>query len=171
MGSDEARLGLALSVVSHRCDHQVGAVVGQHQDPGRRLDLAERDIDAELARDGPRHIDLVTLPRRPSAGAEQRIVVAHADADPAAAKDADQTVDAGLGACAGDSGCCTRIVEHPGQCGIGRTVSPRQSWQRGTQARRKDTSEKPHANGMQNQPSDEAAPISTMCISAKACGP
>ena len=83
---------LALCVVSHRGDDEIHAAVGQHRDPGRRFDFGEGDIDAELVRNGPRHIDLITLPRLSNAGAEQRIVVAHPDADLAGAEDADQPV-------------------------------------------------------------------------------
>ena len=125
---DEARLAVALGVVAHGGDGEVDAVLGQQRDAGRRVDADELDLDAELAADRQRHVDLVALARLAGAGGEQRIVVANADADAPGAEDADQSVGIGLRAGARQRGARRPAAAAParrrGICPAGRAAAP-----------------------------------------------
>ena len=92
MRPDEAHLAVALGVVAHRGDHQVDAVLADHRDAGGGVDAVELHLDAEPFGDGVCNVDLVAGPLVTLACREQRIVVAHADPDTAAAQHLGQPV-------------------------------------------------------------------------------
>src|SRR5207253_7085439 len=116
MRADEPHLIVAERVMAHRCDCQIDLVVGDHRDAVCRVDPGELDSDAELAGYGLRYIDFVTLSGLARAGAEQRIMIAHADADAARAQDPDQAVNARLSA--GSGHCGPSLPEQPLQGGV-----------------------------------------------------
>src|SRR5271154_4215943 len=104
MRANKAHLALALGAVAHCRDSEIDAVIGQHRDPGRRLDLDEIDVHPELLRDGGCDVDFVTLSRRAVGSAEQRISPPPATPDWASGEGADEPVDVRASAFAGRSG-------------------------------------------------------------------
>ena len=89
------------------------------RDTGCGIDPGEGALDAQLAGDGARDIDVVSAPGLALARAEQRIVLAHADTDLPLAEDTDETVDAGLGAGARHGGLGAGILDQLRERGVG----------------------------------------------------